>query len=350
VRDHYHNLTAAQLRDSTQDDDALVVQAEASVFVTRTVPFSLSASIFNDSGSIVDTITATVSITNTFLATTPLFDPDPLYHVVTGVDPGETVTVTWEVTPLVAGNPLLRVSAYSGELLDFREIRLAVGEFGEPPPLTVDGICNAGQISPGMPLTLTTPVLDENLQVLSDPEAQVSATIFFSPTIEFSETVAMTYDSTLQQYRGTLDLPVDAPAGRYEVRLHATCPGYSPADSESAFWVAPPLEVGIDLSVDTIRPHETLTVTVTVQDRGELVSGAGVWADIVIPGNTMRIPLLSTGEGDYVAAFRPADLSSELGGVWGIEATADYRGSNASAAASVLVLREIYLPLVVRNH
>jgi hypothetical protein len=197
---------------------------------------------------------------------------------------------------------------------------------------------------------LTAYVLDELLQTLDSPAAAVSASVFFSPTTEFSETVAMTYDSALQQYRGTLDLPIDAPAGRYEVHVRATCPGYSSDESQSAFWVAPPLEVGIDLNTDTIRPHETLAVTVAVQDRGELVSGAGVWADIVMPGSRVRIPLLPTGEGDYVAAFRPADLSSALGGVWAIEATADYKGSSATAAASVLVLREIYLPLILRNH
>jgi hypothetical protein len=351
VTDEYHSSSLSQLQGLSQNGDALVVQAEASVFVTRTVPFSVTARVRNNTGATLDTVTASVSVSDTVLSSLQLFDPDPLYHALPAIAPGETVTVTWEVMPLVAGSSFpLRLFALSDGHLGFDELPLVVGEPGSLPPLTINGTCNSGQVSPGQSVTLTAPVLDELLQSLDNPAAEVSASVFFSPTTEFSETVALAYDSALQQYRGELDLPIDAPAGRYEVNLHATCPGYSSADSESAFWVAPPLAVGIELSSDTIRPQEILTVTVSVQDRGALVSGAGVWADVVMPGSTVRIPPLPTGEGVYVAAFRPADLSSELGGVWTIEATADYKGSSATAAASVLVLREVYLPLVLRNH
>lgn len=351
VKDDYHNLTPSRLQDLTEDDDALLVQAEATVFVTRTVPFGVSASIRNNTAATLNAVTASVSLSDTVLSTTQLFEPDPLYHTVPAIAPGETVDLTWEVTPLVAGSGLpLRVFALSDGLLGFDELPLVVGEPGSLPPLMVGGTCNTDQVSPGQSLTLTAYVLDESLQTLDNPPAEVSATVFFSPTTDFSETIAMVFDSVLQQYRGTLDLPIDAPAGRYDVDVRATCPGYSSAESQSAFWAAPPLEIGIDLSTDAIRPQETLTVTVTVQDRGELVAGAGVSADILLPGSSVRIPLLPAGEGVYVAAFRPADLSSELGGVWAIEATADYKGGSATAATSVLVLREIYLPLVLRNH
>jgi hypothetical protein len=349
-RGEYHSVPQGEIGELPASGDALVVHAEAGVFVTRTVPFSASVSILNDSYTSLNRITATVSITGTFLTTMPLFDPDPLYHVLNNVGPGESATVSWEVTPLVAGNPLLRISAFSGELFGFEELRLVVGEPGAPPPLTIDGICNAGQISPGLPLTLTTHVLDENLQTLTDPEAQVGATIFFSPTTEFSTTIALEYQPEVQRYSGKLDLPLDAPSGPYAVHLRASCPGHSPAESWSAFWVAPPVDVTIDLSATAIRPQEVLTITVAVQDRGEPVSTAGVWADIAMPGVPARIPILPTDQGDYVAAFRPADLSAVASGVWIVEATTDYRGSSATAAASLLVLQEVYVPVILRMH
>lgn len=356
VLSRYHTARVATANADAGTEGEIQVNIEAPAFVTRTLPFSADVGLTNLTAQAIDVFTATLALRDTISSTLTLYDILPAYQTVTGLEPGETMTVTWTVTPLVAGTNLpLRIAAFNEDVFSISETPLVVGEPGLPPPLTVGGACATGNVGPDQSVTLSAYLLDQSLQPFACPGAGITAAVSSSSPTEFTMTVPLTYDSTSGEYEGRLDLPADAPTGRYDVRFRANCPGYTSAESWSALWVAPALNVTMNLSTGTIHPEETLVIAARVEDRGEPVSTAVVWADIVTAKGTIRVPLLSSGGADYATAFRPVDLFTDYGvsvpgGTWAIEAVADWRGSTGRASSTIVVQHPIYLPLVVRRN
>ena len=333
--------------------EGLMVRLQAPILVTRTIPFTVEAGIVNSTTQSLGLITATVAISEYVDSKVPLFQVDPPYRSVSGLNPGEVITVTWTVTPLLTGNGLpLRVMAESGDYLDITEQPVVVKEPDAPLPLTLDGLCGPGTVWPGRPITLTAYVLDENLRPLADAFTTVTATVYATPTLEYSNTVPLTPDAE-GFFRGTLVLPEGAPDGIYMVDFVATRPGYAQAWATSAFYAAPFLTITLTATPQVLGPMDVLTITAQVYERGAMVTDASVWAAVRTPGGEVTVPLVPQG-GAYIAAFRPVDLAQNLGGTvrggeWWITVMTNYQGSNPGAITKVTVLHQIYLPLVLRN-
>jgi hypothetical protein len=340
-------------RLGVSDVGGLTVRLQAPILVTRTVPFTVEAGLVNSTTQSLGLITATVAISEYVDSRVPLFQVDPPYRRVSGLGPGEVVTVTWTVTPLLSGNGLpLRVMAESGDYLDVVERPLVVKEPEALPPLTMGGLCGPGTARPGQPISLTAYVLDENLRPLADPSTAVTATVYATPTLGYSATVSLIPDGE-GFFRGGLVLPEGVPDGTYRVDFAATRSGYAPAQAVSAFYVAPLLTMTLAVTPQVVGLTDVLTITARVYERGVAVRDAGVWAEVNTPGGKAVVPLTLQGE-VYVAAFRPVDLAWNLGGVvrsgeWEVAVMTDYRGGDAGAIARVTVLHRLYLPLVLRN-
>ena len=194
VTSRYHQSSLIGLRLAA--DERLLVRIQAPIFVTRTVPFTLSAGLVNSTTQTLDVLTATLSLYDDISSTLPLYDIAPAYHTTSNLAPGGAVTVTWTVTPLVAGSGLpLRVAAFSGDLFGFDERPLVVNEPGTPPPLTLGGLCGPGTVQPGQPFTLTAYVLDETLRPLTDTLTAITATLYATPTLGYSATAPLALDA-----------------------------------------------------------------------------------------------------------------------------------------------------------
>jgi len=155
-------------------------------------------------------------------------------------------------------------------------------------------------------------------------------------------------------FQGIVDLSDTAPIGRYWVNLSTARSGYESAQATSAFFVAPPLTMTLDVAPNPLARWESLMLTARVYDRGTTVTQAGVWAEITTPDGAVTVPLVYGSE-VYTASFRPIDLGPNLGGSvrggqWQIAATVDYYGSTATAVSAVTVFQQVYLPLVLRGH
>ena len=350
----YRNGGLGEVR--LQGDGQLGVQIEAPTFVTLTLPFSVEAGLRNHTYTSLDSITATVSISDTADSMTPLFNVFPGHQVATDVGAGETVTVTWTITPLVAGAGIpLRVAAVSGDLFDFGEKPLVVNEPGTLPDLTLDGICGLDTALPGGDVALTAYVLDENLQSMSDIGTVVTATVYATPTVQFTTTVNLSYSETSGMYEEVVNLPGAAPIGSYEVDFVATHSGYDPDAATTFFAVRPPLTMTLDTNVDTLPVQDTLTMTVGVWDRGAVITEASVWAEIITPGGVITAPLTVGSADAYTLSFRPFDLRADLGGQvpagdWVLEVTVDYQGSGASAERPITVRPTACVPLVLKGY
>jgi hypothetical protein len=353
------NVTARYHHTGTQGlgltgGGELMVRIQAPVLVTRSIPISIEVGIVNSTSSSLSPITATVAISQYVDSRVPLFEVDPPYHIVSSLNPGSEITVTWTITPLLAGNGIpLRVMAESGDYFDMAEWPLVVKEPGAPPPLTLGGLCGPGMVWPGQLISLTAYVLDENLHPLMDALTSVTATVYATPTLGYSTTVSLTPDAE-GFFRGTLVLPEDAPDGTYMVDFAATRPGYAQAQASSAFYAAPFLTMTLTVTPQVLGPMDVLTITAHVYERGVMVTDASVWAEVRTPIGEVTVPLVPQG-GAYIAAFRPVDLAPNLGGTvrggeWWITVMTDYQGGNPGAITRVTVLHQLYLPLVLRNY
>ena len=101
VLEDYDVVQNASLSVSSSGGGSLEVGLLGPTFATQTVPFSLTSSIVNSTTLELPAITATVAISVDADSPTKIFDVHPAYHVVSDMIPGETVTVTWNVTPLL---------------------------------------------------------------------------------------------------------------------------------------------------------------------------------------------------------------------------------------------------------
>jgi len=339
---------------SLMGSEELVVRIQAPILVTRTLPFTLETGIVNSTTLPLSPITVTVGISEYVDSEVPLFQVEPPYQSVSSLSPGEEITVTWTVTPLLTGNGLpMRVMAESGDYWDIAEQPVVVKEPDAPLPLTLDGLCGPGTVRPGMPITITAYVLDETLRPLADTLTAVTATVYATPTLAYSVTLPLIPDSE-GFFKQTLNLPGDAPTGTYWVAFAATRPGYAPTYGASAFFVAPPLTMTLTATPTVLTAMDVLTITAQVYEQGMAVRGAGVGAEIRTPNGQVILPLIEE-DGAYVASFRPVDLAPNLGGTvrggeWWITATADYFGSEVDAVTSVTVVYRLYLPLILRNY
>jgi hypothetical protein len=354
VTSRYHQNSLTVVGSGTEE--RLAIQVQAPTFVTRTLAFAADTGITNDTSVAVGAVTATVSLSATVDSTDALFEVFPTYQVATDLDAGETVTVTWTITPLVSGSGVpLRVSAYSGDLFAVDEKPLVVNEPGSLPDLTLDGICGLETALPGENVALTAYVLDENLQGMSDIGTVVTATVYATPTVQFTTTVNLSYSETSGMYEEVVDLPDTAPIGSYEVDFLATHSGYDPDSATTFFAVRPPLTTTLEANVDTLPVQDTLAMTVGVWDRGAVITEASVWAEMTTPVGVITAPL-TVGSGDaYTLSLRPFDLRADLGGQvpvgnWVLEVTVDYQGSGASAERPITVRPTACVPLALKQY
>jgi hypothetical protein len=150
---------------SLEDSSGIIILPQADVSVTRTIPFTLSASLANSTTLPLDVITATVATTLDLDSTEPAYAVDRPTRFVTDLAPGDSVTVTWAVTPLVSAHGIpIWVAAISGDLFGLAGQPLVVNEPGTPPDLSIGGLCAPNTPSPGDAITLTAHVLGNTLQ------------------------------------------------------------------------------------------------------------------------------------------------------------------------------------------
>jgi outer membrane protein assembly factor BamB len=353
---NYHNVGAGDATVAAASDERLLIHLQAPTFVTRTVPFTLTSGVVNSTTLSLGAITATVVISEYVDSTAPLFDAAPPYQVTTNVAPGQTVTFTWVITPLVTGSSIpLGVAAESGDFFEAVEQPLVANEPGTLPDLTLGGMCSIDTISPGEAVTLTAYALDKYLQPLVNTATLISATVYATPTLLFSTTVNLPYCEMCEMYQSVVSLPETAPIGNYQADFVTTRPGYDPDTRTTFFFVNPDLDLSLSANLDTLDMRDTLTLTAQVSERTTVITNASVRVEVETPTGAVTAPLMVEGGNDYVLTLRPLDLAANLDkqvlpGTWLIRATADYRGSEASTQKTIVVRTSIYLPLVLRNH
>ena len=342
VTSRYHESGLSGLRLAA--DERLLILIQAPTFVTYTVPFTLTTGIVNSTTISLNVITATVAISEYVNSMIPLFDVTPPYQVITDVNPSQTITVTWAITPLVTGSGIpLRVAAESGDFFEVVEQPLVVNELGTLPDLSLSGVCGLGTTSPGKAITLTASILDESLQPLTDPATLVTATAYATPTLLFSTTVNLPYCETCEMYRSVVNLPDTAPIGNYQVDFVATHPSYDSDEATTFFFVTPPLSLTLTTNRDVLEVQDTLTITVEVSDRGTVITEANVLAEISTPGGIVTAPLMIESGDLYTLVFRPADLAPNLDGevlpgTWQIAVKANYSGGTGTVYTSICTL------------
>lgn len=351
----YHDYPSAASVRATNESEILAIDVDAPTFVTRTLPFSTPVTITNTSLSAIDAVTVTISAFREFSSTMPLYDLDIPERVITDLSAGGSVSLTWIVTPVVSGTDIpLQVIAFSKDsAVGYAELQL-VNEPNSLPPLTLTGICGSSVISAGQSITLTASVLDEARQIITSTNTLITATIYSSPTLGFSATVNLPYCGECGQYQQIIDLPYEAPLGRYLIKYSASYPDYAPAEAETTFFVTPHLTVTLSVVPPILSSTETMTLRAQVYNRGINVTQAGVYAEIIPPGGIAKIPLFGDGGVVYSATLRPVDLTDSLDapllpGEWSVQAVANYQGSSAAATQTVTIRHNIYLPLVLRQ-
>jgi transglutaminase-like putative cysteine protease len=354
VTSQYKNIVSLPMLTEAENEQ-IIIRPQASLYVTRNVPFTLTASVVNSTTTSLDTVTATVAIMEYVDSTSALYEVDDQVCTINNLLPGETVTVTWMMTPLVSGDMIpLGVEAMGGEHFAFEGISQKINEPDTLPDLTLGGTCNGETISPGQSITLTAFVLGEEMQPLTD--ATLSATVYAVPTEDFSETVSLAYSDVSEEYYFELSLPITVPVGTYRVDFDARHADYDADQATTFFNVSSPLNVTLTANDDTFSSMSTLTLTAEVKDRGTAVADASVWTVVATPADTVTMPLSYNGDNGYVTAFRVSDLVGGMGGdlpagSWQITATTEYWGGRGSDTLEVAVIRpySIYLPLVLRN-
>ncbi len=337
-------------------DERLLVNIQSPTFVTRTVPFTLNTGIVNSTTLPLSVITATVAISAHVDSQAPLFEVTPSYHVLTNISPGQALTLTWIITPLLAGSGLpLRVSAMSGDLFEFVEQPLVVNEPGTLPDLLLIAGCDQKTVQINTPFTLTASIVDEHLRVITDSLSTISATVYATPTLAFSTTFSLSYCADCQYYAYELTLPSDAPIGRYQVEYRVVRLGYESGHATSSFFVVPALMMTLVTDPLVLNMTDPMTLTAQIYDRGTALTQAGVYAEITTPGGVTAIPLFGSEGAVYTATLRPADLADSLGsppltGQWTIKTIGNYQGGMAVAMQSITIRHNIYLPLILRNY
>lgn len=348
-----NNLFGAQ---SQTDSGAISLDVSAPVFVTRGTPFEVVAIATNNTTVTLDTLTITVSPYLEAVWETPVYAVYPLSHTLSSILPGQAVTVTWVVTPLLAGRPLpLQVAALSGDLVGVYEQLQNVNEPGTLPNLSLTAGCDQRTVQLGVPITLTAMIADEYLHVITDSLSTIAATVYATPTQAFSTTFNLAYCADCQHYAHTLTLPADAPIRRYQVEYTASRLGYESEHVTLSFFVTPALTMTLVADPLVLNMTDPMMLTAQVYDRGTALTQAGVYAEITTPSGITAIPLFSSEGAVYTATLRPADLADSLGapllpGQWTIKAIGNYQGGMATAMQSITIRHNIYLPLILRNY
>ncbi len=336
--------------------EAIQIHLQAPTLVTRTVPFALAAGIVNSTTLPLDILTATVAISAFLDSTTTLFQVSPPFQSITGLNPGQAITLTWTLTPLIAASGIpLRVSAQSGELFAVAEQPLLVNQPGTLPDLVLLDGCPAATAIPGQTLTVTASALGEYWQPVIT--AAITATLYPTPTAGYSLTTHLAHCAACGYYRQVISLPAGWPVGSYQLELVGSHPGYDPARTTARLFVTPPLTMTLNVTPTHVLSSEPLTITAIVHERGTPVMDAVAHARVATPGGAVIAPLVWDGA-RYSASLRPADLAPSLGGAieigeWQIQTTAEYYGSTTSAAAQIEVYEcsscRVFLPLMVKR-
>jgi hypothetical protein len=354
VTSQYKNIASFSM-SAEAENEQIIIRPQTSLYVTRNVPFTLTTGVVNSTTTSLDTVTATVAITEYVDSISALYEVGDQMRTINNLMPGETVTVTWMMTPVVSGDMIpLGVEAMGGDHFAFEGTSQKVNEPGTLPDLTLGGTCNGKSVSPGQSITLTAFVLGEEMQPLTD--VALSATVYAVPTEGFSETVSLAYSDVSEGYYFELSLPIAAPVGTYRVDFDALHADYDADQATTFFNVSSPLNVTLTANDDTFSSMSTVTLTAEVKDRGTSVADASVWTAVATPAGTITMPLSYNGDDSYVTAFRVSDLVNSMGGdlpagSWQITATAEYWGGRGSGTLEVAVIRpySVYLPLVLRS-
>ena len=335
-----HYPTASSRKTAQQISERILIDAQANVFVTQNVPFTLTASMLNSTTTAFETLTATVVITQDIDSTKPLYEVDSQFRLLSNVSPGETVTATWVITPLMTGTAIpLSIEAFSDGYSGSGGIYQQVNEPGTLPDLTIGATRSARSLAPGQGITLTAFVLDEMLQ--SHTGAMITATLYTEPATAFSTAFILPYCAGCGAYQHTMILPADAPPGRYWIDYRASHPDYDSATTRNGLWVVPPIDMALSINDHTLSTRSSLTLTATVSDRGRVVTDASVRAVIATPSGTITLPLLYETD-HYVNGFPLSALAPELGervpeGQWYITAKAEYYGGTAATSETLQV-------------
>lgn len=354
-----HNASLAnQLFNGHPQTDLEIISLDVSapVFVTLGTTFDVVAKVTNSTTVTLDNLDIAVSPYLESGWDTPIYAINPLSHTLSSILPGQAVTVTWVVTPLLAGRPLpLQVAALSGDLEGVYEQLQNVNEPGTLPNLSLTAGCDQRTVQLDVPITLTAMIADEYLHVITDSLSTIAATVYATPTQAFSTTFNLAYCADCQHYAHTLTLPADAPIGRYQVEYTASRLGYESEHVTSSFFVVPALTMTLVADPLVLNMTDPMTLTAQIYDRGTAISQAGVYAEITTPGGVTAIPLFSSEGAVYTATLRPADLADSLGapllpGQWTIKAIGNYQGGMATAMQSITIRHNIYLPLILRNY
>jgi hypothetical protein len=351
-RTRYYNPLASTPA-ARLSDPGLSLELDAQTAVTRTVPLTASLTITNTSLSAMEMLTATVGITEFVDSAAPIFAVVPEFHVVHDLEAGETVSVTWTVTPLVSRSSLpLNVYLEGDGLFEMAEKALSVNEAGTLPDLQLLPGCSADTVTPGQSLTLTASVLDPNFSVFDS--AAVTATLYHMPDHIPVSNVDLSYCASCETYTGTLQIPEDALTGTHQIDFRAVAPGYDEATGVSAVWVAPSLVMTATLDPLEAEDDRWVALRVELSDRSQPVTLASVWADITAPNGELTIPLELIDDSFYLAVFYPRDLEAELGGAlqggdYPIRITAEMNGATVSQSFTLTIDHyNVYLPLLKR--
>ena len=333
--------------------NALLLKLDSPVAITRTVPFNVSSSITNLTGARLASLNAGVVTGDAGPDGMQFFDAQPTTQQAVDVAPGQTITFTWTLIPRVAGHLAVQISATAIGQSQSASRPVLAQEPGGAPVLALSSPCSSPPVQPGKPVTLTVDVRDAGLQPLQDAGTLVTASLVSRSQAGYSSAFTLPYCASCGGYQKMVVLPSSAPLGRYEITYTATRAGYQPGQTKSNFTVVPALDLQLAARFASASMTAPLDIRVDLRQRDLVVRDAGVTAQILMPGETITLPLFFEGT-TYSTSRTLTDLAAVLGrpvplGRWTIRATANYRGAATTAEVIVNTLRPIYLPTVIRN-
>ena len=328
-----------------EQDTSLLVAIDAPTAVTLDTPFNFATTITNSGTTILHDIVVVVSTYEYADSTEPLFTIAPESQTIPELAPDGVVELQWTATPLVAGTYIpLMVDAFSGDVEAEQSKPMTVNEPETLPDLRLSGVCVTDVVEPSDTMTVTTSVLDENLQIFSDSSSvTVTASVYITPSVEYSTTVDLVYCESCESYQATIELDPTVPVGLYQVDIEASHPDYDPDTSMNYFRVVPPLVLAAGVNRNVLDLQDTLRIMTDVSDRSTPVIGAEVWATLATPGGPVEIPLPHDEDGSYSIELRPSDLEPNFEGVdligtWTVTVHAEYMGGYGESALSVNVI------------